>query len=93
MGRARQKPNLIPVGEALHISKSGRLIVRLSRYVKERSFLLDEKGGVIGQLLEVMGPVNSPYGYVAISGEKGGKVVGKRVYVSEAALQGASSHL
>lgn len=68
-------------GVILHQAKSGRLIVRLSRLVQPGSVLLDEKGKKLGSVIELIGPVKSPYASVALITSKHGQK-GDRTYTS-----------
>lgn len=54
------------LGYFLHITPSGRLIVKLSSPKPPRlgSKVLNSRGDVIGILIDVIGPVRSPYGVV-----------------------------
>ncbi|MBI3858842.1 MAG: hypothetical protein HY296_01170 [Thaumarchaeota archaeon] len=61
------------VGVLLHQAKSGRLIVRLSKEVKPGSFVLDDRGKKLGRVVELIGPVRSPYASVAVSTGRLGK--------------------
>jgi RNA-binding protein len=65
--------SLHQVGVILHQAKSGRLIVRLSREVKPGSFVLDERGKKLGRVVELVGPVKSPYASVSVSTSRLGK--------------------
>ena len=68
------------MGSLLHQAKSGRLIVRLSREVRSGTNLLDEKGRKLGKVIELIGPVRSPYASVAVAGTKTGKQ-GDRAFI------------
>ena len=48
------------VGEVLHIANSGRVIVRLSREVKEGQIICDKDNQKIGRITELIGPVKNP---------------------------------
>lgn len=61
------------IGVILHQAKSGRLIVSLSRPVKPGSVILDEKGRKLGTVVELIGPVKSPYASVAVSTSRPGR--------------------
>ena len=49
------------VGEVLHIANSGRVIVRLSREIKEGQILCDKNNQKIGRVTELIGPVKNPF--------------------------------
>jgi RNA-binding protein len=49
-------------GTVLHLARSGRLILKASPpAVREGSILVDEKGRRTGKVLELIGPVESPF--------------------------------
>lgn len=67
-------------GAILHQAKSGRLIVKVSKGVGVGSVLLDERGRKLGRVVELIGPVSSPYASVApVTSRLGRK--GDRVFV------------
>ena len=49
------------VGEVLHIANSGRVIVRLSREVKEGQIICDKDNQKIVRITELIGPVKNPF--------------------------------
>ena len=49
------------VGEVLHIANSGRVIVRLSREIKEGQILCDKNNQKIGRVTELIGPIKYPF--------------------------------
>ena len=49
------------VGEVLHIANSGRVIVRLSKDVREGQILCDKNNQKIGRVTELIGPVKNPF--------------------------------
>ncbi len=52
----------IKVGEVLHISKSGRIIIKSKiKNIDIGTTLVDEKGRKVAKVMELIGPVNSPY--------------------------------
>jgi RNA-binding protein len=57
----------------LHQAKSGRLIVRLSKEVRPGAFLFDDGGRKLGRVVELIGPVRSPYASVAVVSSRLGK--------------------
>jgi len=64
---------LLQVGVLLHQAKSGRLIVRLSKEVRPGAFLFDDGGRKLGRVVELIGPVRSPYASVAVVSSRLGK--------------------
>ncbi|MBI4258254.1 MAG: hypothetical protein HY619_04800 [Thaumarchaeota archaeon] len=71
------------IGEVLHVAKSGRLIVKAFGETSQGAVLVDEKGGKIGKVVEVIGPVKSPYLSVTPLTDKNKKMQGL-VYLREA---------
>ncbi|MDV3276887.1 MAG: Gar1/Naf1 family protein [Nitrososphaerales archaeon] len=65
--------SLLQVGVILHQAKSGRLIVLLSREVKPGTSILDNKGKKLGRIVELIGPVRSPYASVSVATSRLGK--------------------
>ncbi len=52
----------IEVGEVLHMSKSGRIIIKSKiESIDIGTTLVDEKGRKVARVVELIGPVNSPY--------------------------------
>jgi RNA-binding protein len=57
----------------LHQARSGRLIFRLTRELKPGVVLLDERGRKLGKVVELIGPVKSPYASVVPATSRAGK--------------------
>jgi RNA-binding protein len=72
------------VGEILHLAKSGRLIVKLSKAGAERikpgELLIDGSGRRVGKVAELLGPVNSPYASVITMTDRTSRLVGSKVF-------------
>ena len=49
------------VGEVLHIANSGRVIVRLTKEIKEGQILCDKNNQKIGRVTELIGPIKNPF--------------------------------
>lgn len=64
---------MLQIGTLLHLAKSGRLVVRLSREVRPGVFLVDDKGRRLGKIVELIGAVRSPYASVALVSSRVGK--------------------
>jgi RNA-binding protein len=64
---------LLQVGVLIHQAKSGRLIIHLSREVRPGAYLQDDKGRRLGKVVELVGPVRSPYASVAVVSSRLGK--------------------
>jgi RNA-binding protein len=62
---------LTEVGEIIHKAKSGRLILKLFEMTKINAgdTILDSHGKKIGNVNELIGPVNSPYASVILLDE------------------------
>ena len=73
---------LTEVGEITHKAKSGRLIVKLFEMTKINSgdTILDSKGKKIGNVNELIGPVNSPYASVILLDEDFEPKAGEKVF-------------
>ncbi len=55
------------VGRIIHIAMSGRLIVKLDKEINPGQIVFDEKGNNVGKIIELIGPVNSPYASIEIN--------------------------
>lgn len=64
---------MFQVGTLLHQAKSGRLIVRLSQEVRPGAFVFDGGKRRLGRVVELIGPVKSPYASVAVVSSRLGK--------------------
>ena len=64
---------MFQVGVFLHQARSGRLIVKLSKEVRPGVFLYDEDRRKLGKVIELIGPIKSPYASVAVVSSKLGK--------------------
>jgi RNA-binding protein len=64
---------LLQVGILHHQAKSGRLIVRLSKEVSPGVVVLDDGGRKLGKVIELIGPIKSPYASIAVVSSKLGK--------------------
>jgi len=64
---------LLQVGTLLHQAKSGRLIVKLSQEIRPGVFIFDQGNRKLGRVVELIGPVKSPYASVAVVSSRLGK--------------------
>jgi len=64
---------LFQVGVLMHQAKSGRLIVKLSREIRPGIFLYNGDRRKLGKVVELIGPVKSPYASVAVVSSRLGK--------------------
>ncbi len=63
---------MLQVGTIVHLARSGRLIVKLTKEVRPGAFILDEKGRKLGRVSELVGPVRSPYASVSVASSRWG---------------------
>jgi RNA-binding protein len=72
------------VGEILHLAKSGRLIVKLNasgaEWIKPGELLIDGSGRRVGKVVELLGPVKTPYASVITMTDRTGRLVGSKVF-------------
>jgi RNA-binding protein len=71
------------VGEIMHLAKSGRVIVQLTKLVDEGQILCDEKSGKVAKVMELIGPVKKPYASAAPLTNNIKKFTGKKVFALE----------
>ena len=74
------------LGEILHFSKSGRLIIKISNYkpsIKPGLAITDGQEKKIGRISEVIGPIGSPYASVISNIQKRNKLKGTKVFMQE----------
>lgn len=73
------------LGEILHFSKSGRLIIKVdqsSKNYKAGSQIYADGERKIGKIAELIGPTGSPYASAIPFIQTKGKLVGTKVYTS-----------
>jgi rRNA processing protein Gar1 len=72
------------VGEIMHLARSGRLIVKLSsagvRKVKPGELLIDGSGRKVGRVVELLGPLSTPYASVIPMTDRTSRLVGSKVF-------------
>jgi RNA-binding protein len=74
------------LGEILHFSKSGRLIVKLDRFdssMKTGQNISNDQGKMIGKITEFIGPTTSPYASILPFIQKKNKLTGMKVYINK----------
>ncbi len=74
------------LGEILHFSKSGRLIVKIDKYktlIKSGLNVSDDQEKKIGKISELIGPIHSPYASIIPYIQKRNKLTGTKVYLNE----------
>jgi len=67
----------------MHLAKSGRVIVQLTKLVDEGQILCDEKSSKIAKVMELIGPVKKPYASAVPLTNNIKKFTGKKVFVIE----------
>ena len=71
------------VGEVLHIANSGRVIVRLSKEIKEGQVLCDKNNQKIGRVTELIGPIKNPFASAIPLSNNLKKISGTKVFSLE----------
>jgi len=74
------------IGEVLHLSKSGNLIIKLqTQSIPPLNSLVFtfSQNKLVGRVVDVMGPVASPYIAVKPEIDRPEKLAGSKVYVEE----------
>ena len=71
------------IGEIIHLARSGRVIVQLTKLVEEGQILCDEKSGKVAKVMELIGPVAKPYASAAPLTNNIKKFTGKKVFALE----------
>ena len=71
------------VGEVLHIANSGRVIVRLSKEIKEGQILCDKNSQKIGRVTELIGPIKNPFASAIPLSNNLKKISGTKVFSLE----------
>ena len=72
------------LGEILHFSKSGRIIVKMDKHnpsIKPGLNVSDNQEKKIGKISEILGPINSPYASIIPFIQKRNKLTGTKVYI------------
>lgn len=67
-------------GFILRLARSGMLIIRLKNEVKPGQLLFDIKGRMVGRVIEIFGPVSSPYASVKPLSDWAKTLEGEKVY-------------
>ena len=71
------------VGEVLHLANSGRVIIRLSKPLRDGQLLVDNTGTRIAKVSEMIGPVSAPYASAMPLTNNIQKHIGKKVFMGE----------
>ena len=67
----------------MHIANSGRVIVRLSKDVREGQILCDKNNQKIGRVTELIGPISNPFASAIPLTNNLRKVSGTKVFSLE----------
>ena len=67
----------------MHLARSGRVIVQLTKLVEEGQILCDEKSGKVAKVMELIGPVTKPYASADPLKNNIKKFTGKKVFALE----------
>ena len=67
----------------MHLARSGRVIVQLTKLVEEGQILCDEKSGKVAKVMELIGPVAKPYASAAPLTNNIKKFTGMKVFALE----------
>ena len=67
----------------MHLANSGRVIVRLSREVKEGQIICDKDNQKIGRITELIGPVKNPFASAIPLTNNVKKISGTKVFSLE----------
>ena len=71
------------VGEVLHLASSGRVVIRLSKPVRDGQIVVDGSGTKVAKVSEMIGPVDAPYASAVPLTNNIKKQIGQHVYVAE----------
>ena len=74
------------LGELLHFSKSGRIIVKLNKHnssIRPGLTVSDNQEKKIGKIAEILGPIKSPYASIIPFVPKRNRLTGTKVYMDE----------
>ena len=70
-----------PIGLALHIAKSGRLIIQCEHKITNAKIIFDNRGNKIAKVGEIIGSIDNPYISAIPLNENAKRVIGKKVYI------------
>lgn len=75
------------IGEILHVAGSGRVIIQASESLPEGQILCDRGGTRIAKVMEMIGPVSSPFASAVPLTNSIKKYVGKAVFAGLQEMQ------
>ena len=67
----------------MHLARSGRVIVQLTKLVDEGQILCDVKSGKVAKVMELIGPVSKPYASAIPLTNNVKKFTGKKIFALE----------
>jgi len=67
----------------MHLAKSGRVIVQLTKLVEEGQILCDNKSSKVAKVMELIGPVSKPYASAMPLTNNIKKFTGKKIFALE----------
>ena len=67
----------------MHLAGSGRVIIRLSKPLKDGQIIVDESGTKVAKVSEMIGPFDAPYASALPLTNNIKRHIGKKVYVVE----------
>lgn len=73
--------NLQRLGRVLHVSQNRNIIIKIENIPKIGAKVIDENLKPVGKVLDIFGPVSSPYASVRSSIQGIGKPLDKILYV------------
>jgi len=79
---------LYKLGRVLHVSSSGRLIVRGETKPNLGDKVTNDKGKSIGVVFDVFGPTNAPYVSVKTEIDKPHRLINRTLYASRRRRRG-----
>jgi len=74
------------LGEVLHVSKRGSIILRTDKTppIGKQAIVLDKKANRIGNVIDVFGPVSSPYAAIRpFKGTETESLIGQVLYIQK----------
>ena len=73
------------VGEVLHLASSGRVIIRLTKHLRDNQIVVDGSGVKVAKVSEMIGPVDAPYASAVPLTNNIKKQIGKKVFIVDEA--------
>ncbi|MDE0091431.1 MAG: Gar1/Naf1 family protein [Thaumarchaeota archaeon] len=71
------------IGKILHVAGSGRVIIQISEPLPEGQILCDKGGTRVARVMELIGPVSSPFASAAALTNSIKKHVGRAVFAGQ----------